>query len=42
MLNEVFVIIVTHLKGEDEGVCVVHISGKGIEYKAWLQGNTTR
>ncbi len=42
MLNEVFVIVVTHLKGEDEGVCVVRISGKGVEYKAWPQGNTAR
>ena len=31
VLNEVFVIVVTHLEGEDKGVCAVHISGEGVE-----------
>ena len=31
VLNEVFVIVITRLEGEDEGVCVVRISGEGIE-----------
>ena len=31
VLNEVIVIAVTHLKGEDEGVYAVRISGEGVE-----------
>jgi len=31
VLNEVFVIVVTCLEGEDEGVCAVRISGEGVK-----------
>jgi len=31
VLNEIFVIVVTRLEGENEGVCAVHISGEGVE-----------
>jgi len=31
VLNEVIVIVVTHLKGEDEGIYAVRISGEGVE-----------
>jgi len=31
VLNEVFVIVVTRLEGEDEAVCVVRISGESVE-----------
>ena len=31
VLNEVIVIVITHLEGEDEGVCAVRISGEGVE-----------
>ena len=31
VLNKVIVIVVTHLEGEDEGICAVRISGEGVE-----------
>ena len=31
VLNEVFDIIITRLEGGEEGVCVVRISGEGVE-----------
>jgi len=31
VLSEVFIIVVACLKGEDEGVCAVRVSGEGVE-----------
>jgi len=31
VLSEVFVVVGVHHKGEDKGICVVHISREGVD-----------